>query len=144
MTRLLRFSAIPASLLATHPELEGAAAPRRKRPPEISRSEILVTQLQRAGHVGWLREHRFHPTRMWRFDAAHPACWLAIEIEGMGGYGALREGAHRSAKGFRQDAEKHGEAFALGWTVLRATVDELNRGTIIRRLEQRLKVRFGV
>lgn len=112
--------------------------PKRVRKPPIEWSKILLAQLQSAGHVGWRREFRFHGTRQWRFDCAHTALMLAIEVEGMKVAGSEHGGGHRSVKGFREDIEKYGEAFALGWTVLRATTEDVRKGRALRRLEERL------
>jgi very-short-patch-repair endonuclease len=65
--------------------------------------------------VGWsytpVREHKFHPTRRWRFDFAWPSIKLAVEIDG--------RGRHHTVAGFRADCEKINEAIKLGWRVLR-------------------------
>jgi very-short-patch-repair endonuclease len=57
-----------------------------------------------------VREHRFDPTRRWRFDAAWPEAKLAVEIEGSG---------HRNVVKFRKDTEKYNTAVRLGWRILR-------------------------
>ena len=57
------------------------------------------------------REHRFHPTRQWRFDFAWPSQKLAVEIDG--------RGRHQTVVGVRADCEKMNEAIRLGWRVLR-------------------------
>lgn len=56
-------------------------------------------------------EHRFHPTRRWRFDFAWPACKVAVELEG--------RGRHQTVAGVRADCEKYNTAALMGWTVLR-------------------------
>lgn len=56
-------------------------------------------------------EHKFHPTRRWRFDFAWPNEKLAVEIEG--------RGRHQTFIGFRNDCEKYNAALLLGWRVLR-------------------------
>jgi very-short-patch-repair endonuclease len=70
--------------------------------------------LEATGGVVWagvVKEHRFHPTRRWRFDFAWPEQRLAVEIEG--------RGRHQTFMGFAQDAEKYNTALLLGWRVLR-------------------------
>jgi very-short-patch-repair endonuclease len=60
-------------------------------------------------------EHKFHPTRKWRFDFAHLPTKTAIEIEG----GIYSQGRHQRIQGFKDDAEKYFEAGLLGWRVFR-------------------------
>jgi len=62
-----------------------------------------------------VREHRFHPSRRWRFDFAHPETKTAIEIEG----GTWTGGRHTRGSGFISDAEKYNEAAICGWVVFR-------------------------
>ena len=73
-------------------------------------------------------EVRFHPSRKWRFDFAHPATQVAIEIEG----GAWVRGRHTRPQGFIKDCEKYNAAAALGWTVFRLTGDMINRESIVQ------------
>ncbi len=61
-------------------------------------------------------EHRFHPTRRWRFDFAHISTKIAIEIEGVVYRGKSR---HRTASGFEGDLEKYFAALVEGWIVVR-------------------------
>jgi len=67
-------------------------------------------------------EHRFHPTRRWRFDFAWPSKKIAVEIEG----GTWTGGRHTRGAGFQKDCEKYNAAAVLGWTVLRFTAGDLN------------------
>lgn len=62
-------------------------------------------------------EHKFHPSRKWKFDFAHPPTKTAIEIEG----GIWTGGRHTRGKGFEGDCEKYNEATLLGWRVFRLT-----------------------
>ena len=57
------------------------------------------------------REHRFHPSRRWRFDIAWPSQKIAVEIDGFG-FG------HLSIAGRKQDNEKQNVATAMGWRVV--------------------------
>lgn len=68
-----------------------------------------------------VREHRFHATRLWRFDYAVPAYKIALEVEG----GVWTGGRHTSPKGFLADMEKYNAAALLGWVVVRTTPDKL-------------------
>lgn len=63
------------------------------------------------------QEHKFHPTRRWRFDFAHVITKAAFEIEG----GVWSGGRHTRGKGFTEDCVKYSEAQLLGWTVYRIT-----------------------
>lgn len=67
-------------------------------------------------------EHKFHPSRRWRFDFAHIPTKTAIELEG----GIWSQGRHTRGSGFRSDCEKYNEATRLGWRVFRLTGDMVN------------------
>jgi hypothetical protein len=60
------------------------------------------------------REHRFHPTRKWKFDFAFVNAKVAIEIDG----GAWINGRHNRGSGFTKDLEKKNTAQSMGWLVL--------------------------
>ena len=62
-----------------------------------------------------VREHRFHPTRKWRFDFCWPDRLVAVEIEGV----TYQGGRHQTVKGFIDDCEKYEAAMMLGWRVYR-------------------------
>jgi hypothetical protein len=64
---------------------------------------------------GWVEEHRFHETRRWRFDFAHPASKVAVEIEG----GIFIAGRHTRGAGFVGDCEKLNTAQLMGWIIYR-------------------------
>lgn len=59
-------------------------------------------------------EHRFHPSRKWRFDFAWPSVKVAVEIQG----GGFRRGKHTRGVGQQNDMDKLNEAQRLGWIVL--------------------------
>jgi hypothetical protein len=67
------------------------------------------------------REHKFHPTRKWRFDFAHVPSSTAIELEG----GAWSGGRHTRPAGFIADCEKYNAAVMLGWRIYRIPTDLL-------------------
>ena len=77
-----------------------------------------------------ISEHKFHPTRKWRFDFAMPALMLAIEIEGGGWSG----GRHTTGAGFAKDLEKYDAAHRLGWTVYRCSPDMVRKGVAIETI----------
>lgn len=60
-------------------------------------------------------EHKFHPTRKWRFDFAWPTQRIAVEVEG----GVFARGRHTRPAGFIADCEKYSCAALDGWMVLR-------------------------
>jgi very-short-patch-repair endonuclease len=60
-------------------------------------------------------EYKFHPSRKWRFDFAHVATKVAIELEG-GIYGKSR---HTQAQGYIDDCDKYNAAAAHDWVVFR-------------------------
>lgn len=65
----------------------------------------------------YIEEHKFHPTRRWRFDWAIPDMKVAIEYEGI----ISEKSRHTTLQGFSGDCDKYNEAGKLGWTVLRYT-----------------------
>ena len=69
-------------------------------------------------------EHRFHPTRKWRFDLALLDVQLALEIDG----GGWVRGAHHRPAGRENDNAKDAAALTLGWRVLRASWDQVKSG----------------
>lgn len=70
-------------------------------------------------------EHRFHPTRRFRFDYAWPddGVRVAVEIDGGGFVG----GRHNRPLGMEKDHEKMNLAVRMGWKVLRFTPRMLKR-----------------
>jgi len=79
--------------------------------------QCLAQALEESQLPGWdlVREHKFHPTRAWRFDFAWPSQRLAVEVDGR---------RHRTCAGQRSDCEKLNEAVRLGWRVLRFPSDQ--------------------
>lgn len=87
-----------------------------------NKETILMALLARFGREAVVQEHRFHPTRRWRFDYAVPSRMLAVEYEGHGATGGGKHvGGHASVTGMAGDAEKYNQAQALGWKVVRLT-----------------------
>lgn len=80
-----------------------------------SHIEEHFASLNKAMKLGFIREHRFHPTRRWRFDFADEEKKIAVEIEG----GIFMAGAHTRGVGYQKDTEKYNQATILGWKVLR-------------------------
>ena len=99
---------------------------------------LIEARLVRAGMSKPLREHRFHPDRMWRFDLAWPDHRLAVEYDG-GTYSA-RKGGHNSISGMARDREKDAHAAIIGWTVIRLdakTAERVGIQWVLQWLEAR-------
>lgn len=77
-------------------------------------------------------EHRFHPVRRWRFDAAWVPQKIAIEIEGL----SNKISRHTTIKGYRNDCRKYNAANVLRWHVLRFTQDMVESGEAYRTMEE--------
>lgn len=74
-----------------------------------------------------LREYKFHPVRLWRFDFAFVDHMLAVEIEG----GIWTAGRHTTGTGFLHDIEKYNAATELGWRLLRFSTQAVMKGNAI-------------
>ena len=87
-------------------------------PSQIStrcRNEMkLMLQLMK---LNFVQEHRFHPTRKWRFDFAIPEHMVVIEYEGL----IAEKSRHTTIDGFTGDCNKYNAAVLMGWRVLRYT-----------------------
>lgn len=82
-------------------------------------------------------EHRFHPVRFWKFDAAWPEYKIAAEVEG-GIWGKDEEqGRHTRGQGYVNDMEKYNAAQLLGWIVLRYEPSKINFVQIKEALDVR-------
>ena len=80
---------------------------------------------------GWIREHKFHPVRKWRWDWADVTNKLAIEIQG----GVWIGGRHTSGSGFVKDMEKYNAGVVFGWRLLAYTPQQFKNGGPIPDLE---------
>ena len=72
------------------------------------------------------RQHEAVPGRKWRFDFAHVATRVAVEIDG----GTWNRGGHVRGLGYRNDREKDNAATLLGWRVFRLTGDMIDAGNV--------------
>lgn len=100
--------------------------PKRKSRQAANSGKIkdVFTCICRADlHVECVKEFRFHPKRMWRFDYAIPEHKIALEVEG----GVWTQGRHTRPKGFLGDVEKYNTATLMGWRVFRTTPEGLYR-----------------
>lgn len=84
------------------------------------------------------QQHKFHPSREWRFDFAFIAHKIAIEIQGFGT-------GHNSYNGMSNDYEKHNSAILEGWLILYFMAHDLETEnhpttiyTVRTALEQRI------
>ena len=94
---------------------------------------LLVWQCERLG-LHPVKEYRFHPTRLWRFDLAFPEQRVAVEIDG----GVWSGGRHVRGGGYIADCEKLAEAAILGWRVLRVTPDMIVSGEALDLVRETL------
>jgi very-short-patch-repair endonuclease len=95
-------------------------------------------------------EYRFHPERKWRLDFAWPDRKLAVEVEG-GVWAADKgrpcqlcgerpKGAHGRGRGILRDIEKGNAAALLGWTLIRVTTRQVDRGEAVLIVRKALHV----
>jgi very-short-patch-repair endonuclease len=89
-------------------------------------------QCQLAGLPRPITEHRFHPTRKWRFDFAWPDRSIAVEVDGA----VYTAGGTRAVKGFENDMDKLNEAQILGWRVLRFSTGMVADGRALGVVER--------
>ena len=78
-----------------------------------------------------VKEHKFWPTRRFRFDFAFVDKKLSIEIDG----GVWSGGRHVRGKGFLRDQEKFNMATELGWRTLHYPPQNIDFEQIKRLLE---------
>lgn len=108
-------------------EVKIALAGRKLAPDPNSPAERFARRWQNAGGPELTREHKFHPTRDWRFDFAHLPSRIAIEIDG----GVWIKGRHQTPSGFIGDCHKFNNCASLGWRLFRLTTDMLDDGATI-------------
>ena len=88
-----------------------------------------IDVLRRAGNEVE-EEFKFHPDRRWRCDLYLPEHRIVVEIEGMGG-------RHQTMVGFKNDAEKYAELFAMKYDLLRVLRPWVADGTALDLLARR-------
>ena len=101
----------------------------------MAASDLLVLQCRALGLPEPVLELRFHPPRKWRIDAAFPAHWLAVEIEG----GAWVNGRHTRSSGYLADIEKYNQMALDGWFLLRFTPQQVENGEAVQAIAQFLQ-----
>lgn len=112
------------------------AIKKTKKAQEKLEYQDFVKQLITRRHgVVMKAEYVFHPVRKWRFDFAHLATKLAIEVEG----GTWTGGGHSRGSGQTKDREKHNAAEILGWTILRFSPKELESKYFVDTVDEFFK-----
>jgi hypothetical protein len=114
----------------------------KKKPEELFLEQIIENRLDR--NCEFYPQHKFHPTRKWRFDFA----WdidhtmydfgrkkIAVEVQG----GVWSGGGHVTGSGYTKDCEKLNEAQILGWDVLYITSSMVRDGSGIDYLKRLLE-----
>lgn len=79
-------------------------------------------------------EHKFHPTRRWRFDWSWPQQRLALEVQG----GLFIQGRHSRGAALMKEHEKLNEAATRGWRVLFVTPRQIVDGSALALVERAL------
>ena len=120
-----------------HPESVESGTPRGVGKVGSGLELSFLAQVQLLKLDGYLMEHRFHPTRRWRFDFSWPSRMIAAEIEG----GTWSGGRHTRGSGYEKDCEKYNEAVRLGWSVLRFTGKMVKDGSGILLIKEMLSER---
>lgn len=92
---------------------------RAANQPQIT--DFFTTLCKTDLHVLCVKEYRFHPKRLWRFDYALPDYKIALEVEG----GVWTQGRHTRPQGFLGDVDKYNTATLMGWRLFRTTPEQL-------------------
>lgn len=131
-----------------------------RKETKVSKSDLLherfATDCRTHGLPTPVTEHLFAKAaigRRWKFDFCWPAFMVAVEIEGL----VMRQlydaptpranrvlvvyGRHATITGFREDAEKYGNAAILGWTVLRFEQSQVKDKTAVEMTVRLLAAR---
>lgn len=140
----------------------------KKKPSELEVSFMQAWKLLADKSIAFpVREWRFHPKRLWRFDFAWEKERVAVETEGgvtsyqvtcnhchqkvFKKYSKTNAkmvpvftsiGGHMSMKGYQSDCEKYTAAAVLGWRVLRFTAADV-RGAPVQMIEQIVEALSG-
>lgn len=98
------------------PTVEPVALPKPVNPSKCKRysRKIVTAWMESAGIPAPSFEHKFHPTRKWRFDLAWPVALVAMEVQG----GLWNRGRHTQGAALVREYEKLSEAACYGWRVL--------------------------
>lgn len=120
-------------------KLHRTAKKSQQRAKSIQITDVFTTICKTDLKVECVKEYRFHPKRMWRFDYAIPEHKVALEVEG----GVWTNGRHIRAQGFLGDMEKYNTATLMGWKVLRTTPDDLYKLATLRMIKSAITGYFS-
>jgi len=109
---------------------------KKREPPHVA-AMMLKQWFVTYGLPEPVTEHRFHPTRKWRFDAAIPSAKVAIEVNG----GIWTRGRHMRGSGYIGDRMKINAAQILGWIVLEFATDQIKSGEAALTIAEALATR---
>ena len=115
----------------TSDKLQQSTKKSRQRSNSPKLTDVFTTICKTDLKVECVKEYRFHPKRMWRFDYAIPEHKVALEVEG----GVWTNGRHIRAQGFLGDMEKYNTATLMGWKVLRTTPDDLYKLATLKMIK---------
>jgi very-short-patch-repair endonuclease len=101
-------------------------------------SMLLAAHLTQLGLL-YEREYKFHPLRKWRADfrvtnKLKNGQMVLIEIEG----GVFMRGRHVRPVGYQRDLDKYNAAAMAGYTVLRFSTQDVERGRARAFLQEHL------
>ncbi len=120
-----------------NPDLMVSESIAVKRPaiPASVGNDVLASKFnalwRQFGGQTLVEEYRFDQARRWRFDYAHPATKIAVELEG----GIYSGGRHIRPLGFVKDAEKYNAATLQGWSVFRFATGQVTPENVQRVIE---------
>lgn len=76
-----------------------------------------IELILRSLSIPYVKEHRFHDVRRFKFDYAIVDSKIAIEYEGL----FSKKSGHTTISGYTKDCDKYNLALVNGWKVLRYT-----------------------
>ena len=91
--------------------------------PKNEAGDLMAIHLAELGYE-FIREYKFHHSRLWRFDFLLAESSVAVEIEG----GIWSKGRHIRGAGFLADMEKYNTATMQGYRVLRFSTQQVLTG----------------
>lgn len=107
--------------------------------PQPPKSDFFTLLCRSDLKVECVKEHKFHPTRRWRFDYAIPAHKIAVEVDG----GVWIQGRHTRPQGYLNDLEKFNAAASMGWVVLKFTPDTICTTSTLNILRETINNRIN-